>query len=210
MRLGVLWLFASLEVFSKIPDLPDFAKDLIFGFLPGQKMAYLTIIQDRSFDFFLSRIQVYANLQSPDSAINFFWKNNKNEIRECLAAANADLGFSSLRLGSDLTPRRTPSRAVECLRPVCLEFLNLRALLISWINDDSLVLNSLRFDKAYKALGLLASFQPLKGLVFYEAPIKDISGLSRLTTLRWVRFVKSPVKDVAELRKLEQGGLRIY
>jgi len=64
--------------------LPDGVEQLVYSFLPT-RVVYLALIQHRSFRLFLSKVREYAELDSTDAAIDYFWLCNEDTIGKCLS-----------------------------------------------------------------------------------------------------------------------------
>jgi len=99
--------------------LPEVLNDKVYSYVQTHNL-YLLLIQDRSFNLFLVKLQEYAALSSIDETIEFFWEFNRSEIEACLDTDMIESAWST-------------DEPLLGLRDAAFMFIELRKTLVSAI-----------------------------------------------------------------------------
>jgi len=182
---------------EKVRDaLPAVSQELVFSFL-SEHQTYLAMIQHRSFNLFLSRIQEYALLDSRDAAMNLFWESNLRDTRGWLTGETIERFWSGV-----------PSQVLASLdrmRIAAIEFMKIRVQLISRIENGELQLFRLpkgKLSLLYPAIALLASRLALTVLTCDDIPLPDLRPIPHLRNLQQLRLAGTRISCVDDLSGL--------
>jgi len=194
----------------RVEDLPGAVQSLVFSFL-SPDVTCRAMIQDRSFNSFLHKIQSFGLLESRDAATDFFVRGDREDIEACLSPVLIESFWLRLLSPLDNPKREDAIRGMQCVRDVALTFLNSRRELSAHITGRELMFPRLGYSlidsRLYKTIGLLASRIVSLDLVRMER--LDLSPLSTLVNLNCLCLTKTKVDDLKPLSKLV-GLLRLY
>jgi len=169
--------------------LPDGVLQMVYSFIP-KEVTYKAMMQHRSFDLFLSKLMGYANLQSRDAAIDYYWSCDTRLIRNSISPSMAALFWAASGITCEAGDARNLRVSMGLLRVTAKKFLKLRPVLASHIHEKGVDLEvqlrmTPRFRPYFSAVGLFAS----TGVVEYlragnhKMTVHDSQNLTPLSTL---------------------------